>query len=48
VVAAVLVFRFLTMSPTLIYGIVAALTWRRHRPAAPVEPAPEQGFIPSG
>ena len=29
VVAAVLVFRFLTVVPTLILGLVAALTWRR-------------------
>jgi uncharacterized membrane protein YbhN (UPF0104 family) len=33
VVGAVLVFRFLTMAPTLVYGLVAAGTWRRHRPA---------------
>jgi putative heme transporter len=32
VVAAVLVYRFLTMAPTLVYGLVAAATWRRHRP----------------
>jgi uncharacterized protein (TIRG00374 family) len=32
VVAAVLVFRFLTMVPTIVYGLVAAGTWRRHRP----------------
>lgn len=32
VVAAVLVFRFLTMVPTIAYGLVAAATWRRHRP----------------
>jgi putative heme transporter len=39
VVAAVLVFRFLTMVPTLAYGLVAAATWRRHRPE-PVETVP--------
>ena len=32
VVAAVLVFRFLTIVPTIVYGLVAAGTWRRHRP----------------
>jgi putative heme transporter len=32
VVAAVLVFRFLTMIPTLVLGLIAAFTWRRHRP----------------
>jgi uncharacterized protein (TIRG00374 family) len=36
VVASVLVFRFLTMVPTLILGLIAAATWRRHR-GAPVE-----------
>ncbi len=34
VVAAVLMFRFLTMVPTLILGAIAAATFRRHRPAA--------------
>ena len=34
VVAAVLVFRFLTMIPTLALGLLAAGTWRRHRPAS--------------
>ncbi len=34
VVAAVLVFRFLTAVPTLVLGVVGALTWRRHRPQA--------------
>jgi uncharacterized protein (TIRG00374 family) len=32
VVAAVLVYRFLTMVPTLVLGLVAAATWRRHQP----------------
>jgi uncharacterized protein (TIRG00374 family) len=32
VVAAVLVFRFLTMVPTLVLGLIAAFTFRRHRP----------------
>jgi uncharacterized membrane protein YbhN (UPF0104 family) len=34
VVAAVLVYRFLTMVPTIVIGLVATATWRRHRPAA--------------
>jgi putative heme transporter len=32
VVAAVLVYRFLTIVPTLLLGMVAAATWRRHHP----------------
>ena len=40
VVAAVLVYRFLTMAPTLVYGLIAAGTWRRHRP--PPEATPPQ------
>jgi putative heme transporter len=32
VVAAVLVYRFLTMVPTLALGLVAAFTWRRKQP----------------
>jgi putative heme transporter len=32
VVAAVLVFRFLTIVPTVALGLVAAATWRRHHP----------------
>lgn len=35
VVAAVLVYRFLTIVPTLVLGGVAAGTWRRQRPVAP-------------
>jgi uncharacterized protein (TIRG00374 family) len=34
VVAAVLVYRFLTIVPTLLLGMVAAATWRRHQPGA--------------
>ena len=34
VVAAVLVFRFLTMVPTLVLGLIAASTLRRHAPAS--------------
>jgi uncharacterized protein (TIRG00374 family) len=33
VVAAVLVYRFLTIVPTLILGLVAGATWRRFAPA---------------
>jgi putative heme transporter len=32
VVAAVLIYRFLTMVPTLLLGLAAAATWRRHHP----------------
>ena len=41
VVAAVLVYRFLTMVPTLVYGLIAAATWRRHLPAAPADATPK-------
>lgn len=33
VVAAVLVYRFLTVAPPLILGVLAGATWRRHNPA---------------
>ena len=40
VVAAVLVFRFLTMVPTLLAGLLASITFRRHaRPVVPPPPA---------
>jgi putative heme transporter len=39
VVAAVLVFRFLTVVPTLVLGLVAAATWRRGGKNAPVADA---------
>ena len=32
VVAAVLVYRVLTIVPTLVIGLLAGATWRRHRP----------------
>jgi uncharacterized membrane protein YbhN (UPF0104 family) len=32
VVAAVLVYRFLTIVPTLVIGLLAGVTWRRYRP----------------
>jgi uncharacterized protein (TIRG00374 family) len=35
VVAAVLVYRFLTIVPTLVLGLLAAATWRRHQPRNP-------------
>ena len=38
VVAAVLVYRFLTIVPTLIFGAVAAATWRRQRRSQVAEP----------
>jgi uncharacterized membrane protein YbhN (UPF0104 family) len=34
VVAAVLLYRFLTIVPTLVLGLVAAATWRRFKPVA--------------
>jgi uncharacterized membrane protein YbhN (UPF0104 family) len=33
VTAAVLIYRALTIVPTLVLGSIASLTWRRHRPA---------------
>jgi uncharacterized membrane protein YbhN (UPF0104 family) len=45
VVAAVLVFRFLTIVPTLLVGLVSAATWRRHVRADP-EPVPAEGPLP--
>lgn len=38
VVAAVLVYRFLTIVPTLLLGLVTAATWRRHRRRSGVSP----------
>jgi putative heme transporter len=45
VVAAVLVYRFLTIVPTLLVGLISAATWKRHRGAV-VEPAPVDGPLP--
>ena len=46
VVAAVLVFRFLTIVPTLVVGLVSAATWRRFRGPADLEPVPADGPLP--
>ena len=35
VVAAVLLYRFLTIVPTLVLGLLAVATWSRHRPMVP-------------
>ena len=40
VVTAVLVYRFLTIVPTLLLGLIAGATWKRHRPPQLVEEAP--------
>jgi uncharacterized membrane protein YbhN (UPF0104 family) len=45
VVAAVLVYRFLTIVPTLLVGLVSAATWKRHRGAV-VETGPVEGPLP--
>jgi uncharacterized protein (TIRG00374 family) len=41
VVAGVLVYRFLTMVPTLLLGLAAAFTWRRQRRAPALAPTEE-------
>ena len=43
VVAAVLVYRFLTIVPTLVLGGVAAATWRRRRRAPSPSPRAAAG-----
>jgi uncharacterized protein (TIRG00374 family) len=40
VVAAVLVYRFLTMVPTLVIGLLLGATWKKHRPDYLSAPAP--------
>jgi putative heme transporter len=40
VVAAVLVYRFLTVVPTLCLGLLAVATWRRHRPRSTATTGP--------
>jgi uncharacterized protein (TIRG00374 family) len=48
VVAAVLVFRFLTMVPTIVLGLIAAATERRHRaPRADASPPSDDAPLPS-
>jgi len=40
VVAAVLVYRVMTVVPTLVIGLLAGVTWKRYRPASlPTDPA---------
>ena len=41
VVAAVLVYRFLTVVPTLVLGLLSAFTFRKKAPQPPVQPQPE-------
>jgi uncharacterized protein (TIRG00374 family) len=43
VVAAVLVFRFLTVVPTLVLGLIASFTWRLRRTPEEAEPAGSPG-----
>jgi len=45
VVASVLLYRFLTIVPTLVLGLIAGVTFRRRRPA-PAPPADEGPFVP--
>jgi uncharacterized protein (TIRG00374 family) len=40
VVAAVLVYRFLTIVPTLVLGLLAGATWKRHHPGVLDQRAP--------
>jgi uncharacterized protein (TIRG00374 family) len=47
VVAAVLVYRFLTLVPTLVLGLAAGATWRRHRPPELAREAALAGGAPS-
>jgi uncharacterized membrane protein YbhN (UPF0104 family) len=37
VVTAVLVYRFLTIVPTLLLGLLTGATWKRHRPPQLIE-----------
>ena len=46
VVAAVLVFRFLTAVPTLLLGLGAAFTWRRQKPKPPTDAFHPVGAMP--
>ena len=40
VVTAVLTYRFLTIVPTLVLGLILGATWRRHQPVLEPEPEP--------
>jgi putative heme transporter len=45
VVAAVLVYRVMTVVPTLVIGLLAGVTWKRHRPdSLPTDSAPRTGI----
>jgi len=46
VVAAVLVYRFLTAVPTLLLGLGAAFTWRRQKPKPPTDAFHPVGAMP--
>jgi putative heme transporter len=49
VVAAVLVYRFLTIVPTLVIGLLAGVTWKRYRPEElPTESPPTASAPPPG
>jgi uncharacterized protein (TIRG00374 family) len=47
VVAAVLLYRFLTLAPTLVIGLIAGATWRHHRPSAPSGEPVLQADVPA-
>jgi len=47
VVAAVLLYRFLTLVPTLVLGLIAGATWRHHRPNAPNDEPALAGEAPA-
>ena len=47
VVAAVLVYRVLTVVPTLLIGLLTGATWKRYRPEqGPTDAAPGTGIQP--
>jgi putative heme transporter len=49
IVAAVLVYRFLTIVPTLLIGLLAGVTWKRYRPEElPTESPPAVSAPPPG
>ena len=49
VVAAVLVYRAVTMVPTLVIGLLAGLSWKRYRPeAVPIDPSAEAFGMKTG